>query len=190
MAHSTLPSSSFLQLNPRHQRFVTEYLLDQNATQAAIRAGYAKKRAKEQGHQLYTKLHAVIAPLLKAQQEKLLVAGGITKERWLLEIKRLAFYDPGQFYDAHGNPIEVCKLDEDSRRAVVGFEFTEDFLNAKNPDGVEQRVAAGYTKKFKLADKHKALELYGKAVGFYVEKKEVFGHMTMAELLDAAEKSA
>lgn len=71
----------------------------------------------------------------------------------------------------------------------MGFEFTEDFLNAKSPDGDQKRVACGYTKKFKLADKHKALELFGKAVGYYVEKRELSGSLTMGQLLEAAEQA-
>ncbi len=43
-------------LTPKQARFVEEYLLDLNATQAAIRAGYSKKTANEQGAQLLAKL--------------------------------------------------------------------------------------------------------------------------------------
>jgi len=44
-------------LTPKQQRFCDEYLIDLNATQAAIRAGYSKKSAKEIGTQNLTKLH-------------------------------------------------------------------------------------------------------------------------------------
>ena len=43
-------------LNPKQQRFVQEYLVDRNATQAAIRAGYSKKTAGQQAHELLKKL--------------------------------------------------------------------------------------------------------------------------------------
>lgn len=43
-------------LTPKQQRFVAEYLIDLNATQAAIRAGYSKRTANEQGSQLLAKL--------------------------------------------------------------------------------------------------------------------------------------
>ncbi len=39
-------------LTPKQARFVEEYLIDLNATQAAIRAGYSAKTANEQGAQL------------------------------------------------------------------------------------------------------------------------------------------
>lgn len=41
-------------LNPKQQRFVDEYLIDLNATQAAIRAGYSPRTAKQQGQRLLT----------------------------------------------------------------------------------------------------------------------------------------
>ncbi len=43
-------------LTPKQARFVEEYLIDLNATQAAIRAGYSAKTANEQGAQLLAKL--------------------------------------------------------------------------------------------------------------------------------------
>ena len=39
-------------LTARQERFVAEYLIDLNATQAAIRAGYSQKRASEMAYQL------------------------------------------------------------------------------------------------------------------------------------------
>lgn len=44
-------------LTAKQRRFVGEYLVDLNATQAAIRAGYSKRTAKEQGYRLLTKVH-------------------------------------------------------------------------------------------------------------------------------------
>jgi phage terminase small subunit len=165
----------------KEQRFIAEYSIDLNGAQAAIRAGYAKGSARITASKLLTKPN--IQAAIKAEQNKLAETCGVTRERCLLELKRLAFYDPGKFYDAHGNPIEIPLLDEDSRRAVVGFEFTEDFLNAKDPAGDTKRVACGYTKKFKLADKHKAVELFMKVVGYYVEKRELSGTMTLEKLV-------
>ncbi len=45
-----------MSLTPKQARFVEEYLIDLNATQAAIRAGYSAKTANEQGAQLLAKL--------------------------------------------------------------------------------------------------------------------------------------
>ena len=60
-------------LTDKERRFCLEYLIDSNATQAAIRAGYSKKTAKEIGHQNLTKLHIkeFIAERRDAVEEKL-----------------------------------------------------------------------------------------------------------------------
>ncbi|MBB6559594.1 hypothetical protein HNP48_002261 [Acidovorax soli] len=60
------------QLTPRQQRFVDEYLIDLNGTQAAIRAGYSARTANEQAAQLLAKLsiQTAIAAAMKAQQER------------------------------------------------------------------------------------------------------------------------
>lgn len=58
-------------LTAKQEKFCNEYLIDLNATQAAIRAGYSEKTAKEQGCQNLTKLNisARIAELRKEQEK-------------------------------------------------------------------------------------------------------------------------
>jgi len=149
----------------RQERFIQEYLVDLNATQAAIRAGYSKRTADVQGSQLLGKLRAKIEPLLRGLQQQNAEACGISRERWLLEIKRCAFFDPRKFFDSHGNPLEIKDLDDDSAPAIAGFEFFEEFTGKG-----ESRIATGYTKKFKLVNKRQALELFGRAVGHYTDE--------------------
>lgn len=55
-------------LSPKHQRFVAEYLVDLNATQAAIRAGYSAKTARQQGARLLS--NASISAALREANEK------------------------------------------------------------------------------------------------------------------------
>ena len=59
-------------LTHKQQRFVEEYLVDLNATQAAIRAGYSKRRASEIGYQNYrkTQIQAAIDKALKEQSKR------------------------------------------------------------------------------------------------------------------------
>ncbi|TPE44947.1 terminase small subunit [Pontibacter mangrovi] len=65
-------------LTAREQRFVEEYCIDCNATQAAIRAGYSKKGAKVQGHRLLT--NANLRPHIDARLKELsLAAAEVTK---------------------------------------------------------------------------------------------------------------
>lgn len=151
----------FAKLERRQQRWVIEYFVDFNATKAAERAQYSRKTANEQGARLLAKVSPMLTPLMRAQQVALAEKVSYSRERWLLEIQRVAFFDPRKLFDTHGNPREIAELDDDAAPAIAGFEFFEEFEGRG-----ENRVKAGYTRKFKLADKLRALELYGKATGF------------------------
>lgn len=74
-------------MTPKQQRFVEEYLIDLNATQAAIRAGYSRKTARQIGDENLSKpdIAAAIADRLKARSEKT----GLDAEWVLLETKAL-----------------------------------------------------------------------------------------------------
>lgn len=163
-------TKAFAALEPRQQRFIIEYLTDLNATQAAIRAGYSQRTASEQSTRLRARFAALLTPLLKAQQAQLAEASGVSRQRWLREIQRVAFQDVRTLFDTHGNAIDIPDLSEASAAAVAGFEILEE-----SEGRGEARVRVGYTKKYKLADKLRALELYGKAVGYLTEKMEVTG---------------
>jgi phage terminase small subunit len=71
-------------LTPKQEAFVKEYLLDLNATQAAIRAGYSAKTAKEQGGRLLTKV-PVMRALSKAQikrAERVEITADMVLQQW------------------------------------------------------------------------------------------------------------
>lgn len=80
-----------LLLTPKQERFVAEYLINLNANQAAIRAGYSAKTAAEQAHDLLRKPQ--IASAVSDAQQVRSQATGVTAERVLQEIARLAFFD-------------------------------------------------------------------------------------------------
>src|ERR1041385_4004747 len=139
VTNSRMFGGALMLINPKRQRFIEEYLVDCNATQAAIRAGYSEKTAEVQGSQLLSMLKVEIDARLAKNKEELAARSTITKERVVREIARLGLVDPGQFFDPHGNPIEVCQLPAGARRALAGFEFYEDFEGKG-----ESRKAVGY----------------------------------------------
>ena len=107
-------------LNPQQQAFVQEYLVDLNATQAAIRAGYSQKSARSMASQLLTKLNIqeAIAAARIRQQERT----QITADRVLLEVARLSFYDPRKFFRDDGSP--ECGSESDDAfddRQILGI---------------------------------------------------------------------
>ena len=79
-------------LNERQARFVAEYLLDLNATQAAIRAGYSAATASQIGARLLAnvKVAAAIAEAQAARSRRT----EVTADRVVLELARVAFGDP------------------------------------------------------------------------------------------------
>lgn len=56
-------------MTPKQEAFVREYLIDLNATQAAVRAGYSAQTAEQQGHQLLKKT-SVAEAIRQAQSER------------------------------------------------------------------------------------------------------------------------
>ena len=76
-------------LTEKQQRFVDEYLIDLNATQAAIRAGYSVDTAKEIGYENLTKPHIqkVIAERMAERSKRT----GVNQDRIVEELAKIAF---------------------------------------------------------------------------------------------------
>ena len=75
-------------LTDKQRIFVAEYLIDRNATQAAIKAGYSAKTARSQGQRLLTKVD--IKELVDKRLSKLEEKAGLTAERVMREVKAIA----------------------------------------------------------------------------------------------------
>lgn len=75
-------------LTPKQAAFVTEYLVDLNATQAAIRAGYSERTAQEQSSRLLSK--AIVADEIKKRREKIGAKIELTVEKVLAGLMREA----------------------------------------------------------------------------------------------------
>lgn len=154
-------------LLPKQAKFVAEYLIDGNATQAAIRAGYSPKTAHVIGQENLKK--PAIASFLSqkqtvvaARQDERLAAMELTRERVQREIARIAYFDPRKMFRPDGTPLEVTELDDDTAAAIVGLDILEEW------DGVgENRVLRGYVKKYKIANKNVALDQASKILGLY-----------------------
>lgn len=78
-------------LTEKQKRFVQEYLVDLNAAQAAIRAGYKEKAARSVGAENLTKpdIQKAIQSAIKERQDRT----GITQDRVLKELGKVAFAD-------------------------------------------------------------------------------------------------
>lgn len=144
-----------MKLTPKQERFVQEYLVDLNATAAAVRAGYSKKTANRIASENLSKpdIQAAIQEAIQKRQERT----EITQDMVIQELAKLGFFDIRKLFDEDGEPLDISKLDEDTAAALVGL----DVLDVSDSNG----NYAGFIKKYKMADKIKALELLGKHLG-------------------------
>ena len=85
-------------LNERQKRFCDEYLIDLNATQAAIRAGYSPKTAYSLGQRLLKKvdIQEYLQKRLKNREERT----EVTQDRVLKELAKVAFHEAADYTDA------------------------------------------------------------------------------------------
>lgn len=153
-------------LTAKQQLFVNEYLVDLNATQAAIRAGYSEKTAGQIGEQNLKKLE--IANEIEKRMKDREKRTEITQDMVLKELARLAFFDIRKIYDSNGNLIPIKELDDDTAAAIIGVDVSEVKVNRDS-----DKAEIEYTKKIKIADKRASLVDVGKHLGMFVEKSEV-----------------
>jgi hypothetical protein len=117
-------------LTPKQERFVQEYLIDFNATQAAIRAGYSKNTAQEIGSQNLSKL--MIQAKIRQKQAKIAEKFEITEDLIATELARNAFLDhPRRAFDAESQH-RVTALKELAKFLGLGKENNVDRDNKGN----------------------------------------------------------
>lgn len=156
-------------LTAKQQRFVDEYLIDRNATRAAIRAGYAESGARTEGARLLA--HPDVAEALADAAGEQGQRTKVEADRVLREIAALALWDPADFVEVMmeeppgsgtwivegvTKPEHVKQLPESVRRAIAGWGWDRN---------------GNFT--LKLYDKAKALDMLMRHLGQYNDKLEV-----------------
>lgn len=139
-------------MTAKQRLFVDEYLIDLNATQAAIRAGYSVKTANEQGTQLLAKLSDYVDTKLAERSRRT----GISQDRVLQELARIALVNPLRVIDTEAGEVRTDLTDDDA--AAIA--------------GVTRKFGKTMECSVRLHDKVKALELLGRHLGMYKDKLE------------------
>lgn len=153
-------------LKKKQRRFVEEYLLDLNAAQAAIRAGYSEKRAEQSGYQLLTNID--VAKAIQEQMEARSKRTEISQDRVLQEYAKLAFLDPRKFYDDQGRLIPIHQLPDDAAAAIAGMDVVTE-RNGQDADGNPEFATV---RKIKLVDKKGALDSVARHLGMFEKDKQ------------------
>lgn len=113
------------ELTSKQARFAEEFLVDSNATQAAMRAGYSARTAHQQGYQLLQK--PAVQAAISAKRQELSHKTGVTAERTVRELAHIGFLDPMEAVDQDGRPRSLRDMPEDVRRAVAGIDVQEHY---------------------------------------------------------------
>lgn len=95
-----------MSLTPRQQRFVDEYLIDLNATQAAIRAGYSAGSAEVEGSRLLR--NAKVAAEVSSRKAERSERTEITQDRVLAELWAIATADPNELIQFRRGACSKC----------------------------------------------------------------------------------
>jgi phage terminase small subunit len=155
-------------LNDKQRQFCAEYIVDLNATQAAIRAGYSQRTARAIAQELLVK--AEVVAKVQALMDERANRTQVTADRVITEVARLGFADLRKLFDANGGLLPVDQWPDDIAAAVASVEVDELFQGYG-----ENRIQVGYTKKVKLWDKGKALEMLGRHLKLFVDRHEHTG---------------
>ena len=150
------------ELNEKQKRFVREYLVDLNATQAAVRAGYSIKTAKEIGYENLTKPH-----IAAAVDEALATEAGITRTRVIDELARIGFANMDDYIRITNDGEPFIDLSEMTREqaAAINEVTVEDFKDGRGKDARQVRRV-----KFKMNDKLAALDKIGRALRMFKDQ--------------------
>lgn len=171
-------------LTQKQELFIAEYLLDGNATRAAIAAGYSPDTAKEMGYENLTKPH--IASEIAKRHQKRCQRLEVDADRVLQELAKLAFFDPRSFYHPDGRLKEPQELDDHTAMALAGLEIEEAYEHF----GKGQAKPKGTLKKIKFADKGQNLERLGRHLKLFTDKIEVTADESLSLAIAEARKRA
>jgi phage terminase small subunit len=152
-------------LTARQAMFVSEFLVDGNATAAARAAGYSAKTAKAIGSENLAK--PAIAAAIAEARAKRFARNDITAERILAELACVAFFDVRKALNPDGTMKPLSEIDDDTAAAIAGLDLAEIRDSEGTPIGVLKRI--------KIADKLVALDKLARNLGLLQDKIKLVG---------------
>lgn len=156
-------------MTDKQEIFCNEYIKDFNGARA-YKVAYPNCKkdssARANASELLTKTN--IQEYITKLKEDLKEKTQITQEKVLNEISKIAFADIRKLYNDNGGLKSIQDLDDTTAGAIISVESLEEFEGYG-----DDREQIGYTKKIKMADKTKALDMLGRYFGMFKDKVEV-----------------
>ena len=156
-------------LTAKQQRFVDEYLIDLNATQAAIRAGYSKKTARQIADQNLSKLD--IKAALEKRMQSRSARTEITQDMVLRELAKIGFSDIRKVVRWGETQVRMVDGEDDAPEDMVpyhGLALIDSTEIDDNTAGAIAEVSQSRDGlKVKLHDKKGALVDIGRHLGMF-----------------------
>jgi len=171
MAKSREPT----RLTEKQKRFCDEYLVDLNATQAVLRAGYKTKHPDKMGSELLgkTRVKEYIEQRMKNREKRT----EITQDMVIQELAKIGFSDMGNFL-SYSTKISLVGRDKQTGEAIMDYRQVIEMLDSDEVDtSIIQEVSIDEKGvfKFKLYDKQKALVDLGKHLGMFKHDVNITG---------------
>lgn len=151
------------------KRFCDEYLIDLNATRAYKVAYTTCKKddtARANSSRLLT--NANIQAYLEEKKKEIAERNKITQDMVIKELAKIGFADIRKAFNDKGSLKNIVDYDDDLAGAISSIETFEEYEGHG-----EDREYIGDTKKVRMLDKTKALELLGKHLGMFKDKIEI-----------------
>lgn len=165
-------------LNEKQQRFCDEYLIDLNATQAAIRAGYSEKTAQEQGSRLLSNVmvKSYVEERMKAREQRT----EITQDAVLKELAKIGFSDIRKAV-RWGAELQIIDEETGMTDVVNGVSLiASEEIDDATAAAISEITQTGNGIKVKLHDKRAALVDMGKHLGMFKDKVELSGDLNQS----------
>lgn len=164
-----------MSLTPKQQRFVEEYLIDLNATQAAIRAGYTEKTAYSQGQRLLK--NAEIQIQIDKAKEKRSKRTQMTADDVLRSLAEIASVDIAEAFNDDGTLKPLKDIPVAVRKAIAGID-------------VQEADGKATVRKIRFWSKDRTLEMLGRHFELFTDKVKHEGLDGLAESLQKRRERA
>jgi len=173
---------SEFQITDRMKKFVDEYLIDFNATAAAIRAGYSESTANEQGSQLLARPD--IRELVAEGQKAIAERTQTFQDNAVDELKIVGFSDLADFLTVkEGGIVEQKSFDQLTKEQTKCIKkIKQTVRTSHSSDGTILHQTA--TLEIELHDKLKALELLGRHLGMFNDTLRLEGALPLQIFFD------